>query len=109
MKNTRTALLTTSLAWAVLMPLSLAQPQARPPRTFATHCSICHGGNANGTDRAPGILPYVTAHSDQEFSALVHTGRPDSGMPKFDFNDDMLPLGASYWAVLTEQLLARKG
>jgi hippurate hydrolase len=29
--------------------------------------------------------------------------------PKFDFNDDMLPVGASYWAVLTEQLLARKG
>jgi alcohol dehydrogenase (cytochrome c) len=29
----------------------------------------------------------VTAHSDQEFSALVHTGRPDSGMPKFDFNE----------------------
>jgi hippurate hydrolase len=25
--------------------------------------------------------------------------------PKYDFNDDVLPVGASYWAVLTEQLL----
>jgi len=26
--------------------------------------------------------------------------------PKYDFNDEILPLGASYWAELTEQLLA---
>jgi hippurate hydrolase len=43
---------------------------------------------------------------------MLGSGRGDSAMlhhPKFDFNDDMLPVGASYWAVLTEQLLARKG
>jgi hippurate hydrolase len=43
---------------------------------------------------------------------MLGTGRGNDAMlhhPKFDFNDDMLPLGASYWAVLTEQLLARKG
>ena len=28
--------------------------------------------------------------------------------PKYDFNDAILPTGASYWATLTEQLLARK-
>ena len=71
----------------VLTPLLVAQPQAPPPRTFATHCTICHGGDANGTDRAPGIIPYVTSHSDGEISALVHNGRPDRGMPRFDFND----------------------
>jgi len=27
--------------------------------------------------------------------------------PKYDFNDDILPIGASYWATLTEQLLPR--
>jgi alcohol dehydrogenase (cytochrome c) len=71
----------------LLTPLSLAQPQARPARTFATHCTICHGGDANGTDRAIGILPFVASHSDQEISALVRSGRLDRGMPKFDFND----------------------
>jgi len=27
--------------------------------------------------------------------------------PKYDFNDDILPVGASYWATLAEQLLPR--
>jgi alcohol dehydrogenase (cytochrome c) len=71
----------------LLTPLLLAQPQTRPARTFASHCVICHSGDANGTDRAPGILAFVTSHSDEEVSALVRTGRPDRGMPKFDFDD----------------------
>ena len=29
--------------------------------------------------------------------------------PRYDFNDDILPIGASYWATLAEQLLPRKG
>ena len=34
-------------------------------------------------------------------------GTDDPGVhhPKYDFNDEVLPVGASYWAVLTEQLL----
>ena len=28
--------------------------------------------------------------------------------PKYDFNDAVLPIGASYWATLAEQLLPRK-
>jgi amidohydrolase len=28
--------------------------------------------------------------------------------PRYDFNDEVLPVGASYWATLTEQLLPRK-
>ena len=26
--------------------------------------------------------------------------------PRYDFNDEILPLGASYWATLVEQVLA---
>ena len=74
------------LTLTLTLPL-VAQPQARAPRTFATHCIICHGADANGTDRAPGIIPFVTSHSDEELSALVHNGRPDRGMPRFDFSD----------------------
>jgi amidohydrolase len=34
-------------------------------------------------------------------------GTDDPGVhhPRYDFNDDVLPVGASYWATLTEQLL----
>jgi len=30
----------------------------------------------------------VASHSDAEITTLVHTGRPDKGMPHFDFTDD---------------------
>jgi amidohydrolase len=32
-------------------------------------------------------------------------GSPQVHHPKYDFNDDILPIGASYWATLAEQLL----
>ena len=71
----------------LLTPALIAQQQARSARSFGTHCAICHGGDATGTDRAPSILAFVTSHSDAELSALVRNGRLDRGMPKFDFND----------------------
>jgi alcohol dehydrogenase (cytochrome c) len=77
----------TSTCLFLLTPWLLAQPQGSPTRTFGTHCTICHGGDAKGTDRAIGILPFVVSHSDGELSALVRNGRPDRGMPKFNFND----------------------
>ena len=42
---------------------------------------------------------------------MLGAGRgPDDAMvhhPKYDFNDAILPIGASYWATLAEQLLPR--
>ena len=73
-----------SLGWFAEAP---AQP-APQPKNFGTRCAFCHGNDATGTDRAPNILPFVQSHSDEEIDALVHTGRPDRGMPKFDFNAD---------------------
>jgi len=29
--------------------------------------------------------------------------------PRYDFNDEVLPIGASWWAMLAEQLLAKSG
>lgn len=42
---------------------------------------------------------------------MLGSGRGNDAMPhhpKYDFNDDVLPVGASYWATLAEQLLPRK-
>ena len=41
---------------------------------------------------------------------MLGAGRPGDAMvhhPKYDFNDDILPVGASFWATLAEQLLPR--
>jgi alcohol dehydrogenase (cytochrome c) len=81
------AMRTTYFYLFLLTRVLFAQTPARPARTFGTHCTICHGGDARGTDRAVGILPFVTSHSDEELYALVRNGRPDKGMPKFDFNE----------------------
>jgi hippurate hydrolase len=35
-------------------------------------------------------------------------GDPQVHHPKYDFNDAILPIGASYWATLAEQLLPRR-
>jgi hippurate hydrolase len=44
---------------------------------------------------------------------LLGSGRgpddPQVHHPRYDFNDDILPIGASYWAMLAEQLLPRRG
>ena len=71
----------------LLARLLYGQSPARLSRTFESHCIICHGSDGSGTDRAPGIMPFVKLHSDEEISALVRTGRMDRGMPKFDFSD----------------------
>ena len=33
---------------------------------------------------------------------------PQLHNPRFDFNDEILPIGASYWATLAELLLPRR-
>src|SRR5215475_2588298 len=78
----------TLFCFIVLTSFVFGAPQAAPPaRTFATQCTICHGGDAGGTDRAPSILSYVSSHSDQELVAFVRGGRPEKGMPAFNWND----------------------
>jgi alcohol dehydrogenase (cytochrome c) len=79
--------LTISCLLFAAVPAFSQQPALR---TYVSRCNICHGGDANGTDRAPGILSYVGSHSDVEIATLVRTGRLDKGMPKFDFTDDEL-------------------
>ena len=83
----------------LLAPYLFAQP-AGPARTFAAQCTVCHGGDANGSDRAPGILAFLRTHSDAEFMALVRSGRPDRGMPKFEWSDaELQALTASLHAM----------
>src|SRR5208283_323075 len=65
-----------------------AQQPAAPVRTFGNRCTICHGTDGNGSDRAPALLGFAASHSDAEIATLVRTGRPDKGMPAFDFSDN---------------------
>ncbi|MCW3476980.1 M20 aminoacylase family protein [Limobrevibacterium gyesilva] len=48
----------------------------------------------------PGCFVRIGQANGAHGSVPVHN-------PKYDFNDDILPIGASYWAMLVEQELAR--
>ena len=50
--------------------------------------------------KKPGCYIWI-GNGDGEGSCMVHN-------PGYDFNDEILPLGASYWATLVEQQLARQ-
>ncbi len=47
----------------------------------------------------PGCYIWV-GNGDRPGSCMIHN-------PGYDFNDDILPLGASYWATLAEQVLSK--
>jgi len=49
--------------------------------------------------KRPGCYIWI-GNGDGEGSCMVHN-------PGYDFNDEILPIGASYWATLVEQQLAR--
>ncbi|HYR66239.1 MAG TPA: M20 aminoacylase family protein [Reyranella sp.] len=50
--------------------------------------------------KRPGCYIWI-GNGDGEGSCMVHN-------PGYDFNDEILPIGASYWATLVEQQLARQ-
>ena len=59
----------------------------------------------------PGCYVFI-AHGDGEHRAGYEGGGHDVGPcmlhnPHYDFNDDLIPLGATYWVRLAEQWLAQ--
>src|ERR1700693_2964294 len=76
----------------LLVPTILAQRSGGSARNFENRCTICHGGNGTGTDRAPSILSFFGSHSDSEIAALIRKGRIEKGMPAFPFTDDEMKL-----------------
>ena len=102
-----------AVMWAVLsvliMPL-LAQRSGSPVRNFENRCSICHGGDANGTDRAPSILAFFGSHDDSEVADFVRKGRIEKGMPAFPFTEqEMKQLLAHVRALLAGEIKVEAG
>ena len=42
---------------------------------------MCHGRDGNGGELGPSILTRIGNYTDDELTALIHTGLPNSGMP----------------------------
>src|SRR5258708_16628011 len=73
------------LALALSPALSFAQ-NPEGGKLFASQCAGCHGADAHGTDRGPGLAANrrVRSRSAQQLRDFIRKGAPGSGMPAFD-------------------------
>ncbi len=71
----------------LLIPLLQQAPsrQASPHRLFLSNCAGCHGEDARGTGKAPGLAmnPRVAEQSVQQLRAYLEHGNIAAGMPSF--------------------------
>src|ERR1700722_6666818 len=60
-------------------------PAVREPAQFGTTCAVCHGGDAEGTDRAPQLKNSrdLRGVSEQDIANVIRNGR--GNMPSFSF------------------------
>ena len=61
---------------------AFAQAPAPPGRAqFENRCGVCHGGDGNGGEYAPGMVAQAAARSDAQLTTLIREGLPGRGMP----------------------------
>src|ERR1700730_9721669 len=57
-------------------------PAGSPGRTqFESRCAVCHGGDGNGGEYAPGIVAQLASRNDEQLATLMKEGLPARGMP----------------------------
>jgi cytochrome c oxidase cbb3-type subunit III len=63
----------------------------RGKQIFSANCAFCHGANATGGETGPDLVrSIVVLHDEGKGTAIgpvILNGRPDRGMPKFNFTD----------------------
>ena len=74
------------LMLVALSPFAAVATQPAPaPPPFAALCSSCHGEEAAGTARGPGLAlnPRVAVQSNEQVRDFLRRGNPGAGMPAF--------------------------
>lgn len=69
--------------WACSLALYASLGMAQNPAQFGRSCAVCHGGNGEGTDRAPALRNNreLRGASEKDIAALIKNGR--GNMPAF--------------------------
>ena len=73
--------------------------QLSPQQVFVKHCAACHGEEARGTAKGPGIAgnPRVARQTADQLRAYLERGNVSAGMPSFaDLSADELALLVRY-------------
>ena len=92
-------------------PTSLPAP-VRGKSLFASHCAFCHGRDAGGGETGPDLTrsKLVTADvgGDKIGDVVLH-GRPDKGMPAFNFSAEQITNLAAFIHAQQNRAVARTG
>jgi PQQ-dependent dehydrogenase (methanol/ethanol family) len=69
-----------------LASLSVSLLAGTGMETFQSHCAGCHGSDAKGSGKGPGLAanPRLASQTKEQLRAMIQRGFPDSGMPPFD-------------------------
>jgi len=74
-----------------LLPAPDPAAVARGKQIFAGNCAFCHGANATGGDTGPDLVRSAVVLHDEgkgtSIAVVLKNGRPERGMPRFDFSD----------------------
>ncbi len=72
------------------------QNEAR--KNFASRCGVCHGADAQGTERGPSLAGArkLRSRSLEQFRSVIRNGIADAGMPPFDLPSAELDALASF-------------
>lgn len=80
-----------------------------PQQPFLKNCAGCHGEDARGTGKGPGLAmnPRVAAQSPEQLRAYLERGNPGAGMPAFGDlpASDLLSLAKYLRRLNTETIL----
>jgi len=68
----------------VLAAAAQPKPSGAGAKSYETRCAVCHGGDGNGTERAPGIYGFLSASPDSQIEALIRKGF--KAMPPHDLS-----------------------
>ncbi len=78
------------MAMAVLacaVQSALAQKPGPGKGLFETNCAVCHGGDGNGGEFAPGIVTRIVSRTDNDVRTVIVDGLPNRGMPPSKLNE----------------------
>lgn len=69
----------------IFMSQQLLPQQLSPPQLFEKNCSGCHGADARGTAKGPGLTlnPRVAEQSPEQLRSYLELGNIAAGMPSF--------------------------
>src|SRR5579859_4702176 len=84
--------MTSKIVAVALSPILLFGQNTDGQKLFASQCAGCHGADAHGTDRGPGLASNrrVRSRSVQQLRDFIRKGATGSGMPAFDLPVDQL-------------------